>query len=102
MIPPQISRQATNVIYASEADVLNMALFGLPAKEWRDKNSGKEGNVRDNSTVEQLVVLSNLESMNAEFIRLGLSQGKRLEKLNKIAINQMKALLDNTSIKRLK
>jgi len=82
--------------------VLNMALFGITAKEWRDKNIEKEGNVRDYSTVEQLVVLSNLESMNAELIRMGLSQRERLKKLNDISISQMKSLLDNASIKRLK
>jgi hypothetical protein len=102
IIPPQVTKQAMNVIYANEADVLNMALFGLTAKEWRIKNPGKEGNIRDYATVEQLVILSNLESLNAEFIRLGVLQGKRLEKLNEIAINQMKSLLDNTSMKRLK
>ena len=102
IIPPQVSKQAMNVIYASEADVLNMALFGMTAKEWRDKNARKEGNIRDYSTVEQLVILSNLESMNAELIRLGLSQGKRLEKLNEMAIAQMKSLLDSSTVKRLK
>ena len=101
IIPPQISKQKMNVIYASEADVLNVALFGMSAKEWREKNAGKEGNIRDYSTIEQLVVLSNLESMNAEFIRLGLSQGKRIERLNGVAISQMKSLLGSTSIKRL-
>ncbi len=102
IIPPQISKQKVNVIYASEADVLNVALFGITAKEWRDKNTDKEGNVRDSAKVEQLVVLSNLESMNAELIRLGVSQGERLKKLNEIAISQMKSLLDNASIKKLK
>ncbi|OGC25413.1 DNA-binding protein [candidate division WOR-1 bacterium RIFOXYB2_FULL_42_35] len=102
LIPPQVSKQATNLTYANEADVLNMALFGIIAKEWRAKNAGKEGNLRDCSTVEQLVVLSNLESMNAEFIRQGLPQGERLKKLNEIAISQMKSLLDNYSIKKLK
>lgn len=102
LLPPQISKQAMNIVYANEADVLNMALFGITAKEWRDKNTVKEGNIRDHSTVEQLVVLSNLESINAEFIRLGVSQGERLKKLNEIAISQMKSLLNNSSIKRLK
>ncbi|MBU0501950.1 MAG: KilA-N domain-containing protein [Candidatus Margulisbacteria bacterium] len=102
LIPPQLSRQAINIIYASEADVLNMALFGMTAKQWRDKNSGREGNIRDYSTVEQLVVLSNLESLNAELIRQELSQGARLEKLNKIAISQMRSLLSSSSIKKLK
>ncbi|PIS31483.1 DNA-binding protein [Candidatus Saganbacteria bacterium CG08_land_8_20_14_0_20_45_16] len=102
LIPLQLSMEATNVIYANEADVLNMALYGRTAKQWRDKNSGKEGNIRDYSTVEQLVVLSNLESLNAEFIRSGLSQSKRLEKLNEVAIAQMKSLLASSTIKKLK
>ncbi|OGC11344.1 DNA-binding protein [candidate division WOR-1 bacterium RIFOXYA12_FULL_52_29] len=102
IVPPQISKQKMNVIYASEADVLNVALFGITAKEWRDKNIGKEGNVRDSATVEQLVVLSNLESMNAELIRLGLPQGERLRRLNEMAISQMKSLMGNTSIRKLK
>lgn len=102
LIPPLVSKQAMNIIYASEADVLNVALFGLTAKDWRDCNASKEGNIRDYSTVEQLVVLSNLESMNAEFIKEGLSQSERLKKLNEIAIGQMKSLLGSSSIKRLK
>jgi hypothetical protein len=102
ILPPQISKQKANVIYASEADVLNVALFGMTAKEWRDNNASKEGNVRDSATVEQLVVLSNLESMNAELIRLRVSQGERLKKLNEMAISQMKSLLDNPAIRRLK
>jgi len=79
-----------------------MALFGMTAKEWRVNNADKIGNVRDDATVEQLVILSNLESLNAEFVRLGWPQAKRLEKLNKIAISQMKSLLNNPSIKRLR
>ncbi|MFH1826314.1 MAG: KilA-N domain-containing protein [bacterium] len=102
LIPPRISKQKANVIYANEADVLNVALFGITAKEWRDENIGKAGNIRDSATVEQLVVLSNLESMNAELIRLGASQCERLKRLNNIAIGQMRSLLDNASIKRLK
>ncbi|MBU0501674.1 MAG: KilA-N domain-containing protein [Candidatus Margulisbacteria bacterium] len=102
LIPPQLSKQEVNVVYASEADVLNMALFGQTAKKWRDKNQGKGGNIRDYATVEQLVVLSNLECLNAEFVRLGLSQDRRLEKLNKIAIIQMKSLLNSSVVGRLK
>ena len=102
IIPSQISTQAMNVIYANEADVLNVALFGMTAKQWRDKNSKKEGNIRDYSTVEQLIILSNLESFNAEFIRQNLPQNERLIKLNKIAIIQMKSLLGNSSVKKLK
>lgn len=102
IIPTQVSDRETSIIYANEADVLNVALFGITAKEWRDKNVGKEGNIRDYSTVEQLVVLTNLESMNAEFIRQGVAQGERLKKLNAIAINQMLSLLGNPSVKKLK
>lgn len=101
LIPPKISTHSTNIIYATEADVLNMALFGITAKEWRDKYPEKEGNIRDYSTVAQLVVLANLESHNAELIREGLSQRERLEKLNTIAIIQMKNLIDNKETKRL-
>jgi len=101
IIPPQISKQALEIIYANEADVLNMALFGITAKDWRDKNPNKGGNIRDYSSVEQLVCLSNLESLNAEFIRQGLAQNERLKKLNEIAIIQMRSLLSNRSLKKL-
>jgi len=102
LIPPKISKNISNIIYANEADVLNIALFGLSANQWRDKNKGKEGNVRDYATVEQLVVLVNLESLNAEFIRQEIPQSERLLKLNEIAIIQMQSLLDNSSVKKLK
>lgn len=102
LIPPQLSNKSTNIIYASEADVLNVALFGQTAKDWKDQNPKTEGNIRDYSTVEQLIVLANLESLNAEFIRQGLSQNKRLKKLNEIAIIQMRSLLDTLSVKKLK
>ena len=101
LIPPVISKSRELIIYASEADVLNMALFGMTAKNWRDVNSKKEGNIRDYSSVEQLVVLANLESLNAEFILQGISQGERLKKLNEIAIRQMCSLLGTDSIKKL-
>ncbi|QQG44049.1 MAG: KilA-N domain-containing protein [Candidatus Roizmanbacteria bacterium] len=101
IIPPKISKQSMNIIYANEADVLNMALFGKTAKNWRDENKKNEGNIRDYSTVEQLVVLSNLEGLNAEFIRQGLSQSERLKKLNEIAIIQINSLLGNTTMKKL-
>lgn len=101
LIPPYISKSAANVVYANEADVLNMALFGLTAKDWRNKNPKKDGNIRDYSSVEQLVVLANLEGLNAEFIRQGLPQSKRLIMLNEIAIIQIKSLVDNSSIKKL-
>ena len=102
IIPVQLSKTQANTIYANEADVLNMALFGMTAKEWRNKNSKLEGNIRDYSDVTQLVCLANLESFNAEFIRQGLSQNKRIFKLNEIAIIQMRSLVGDSSIKKLK
>ncbi len=101
LIPPKISQKSTQIIYATEADVLNVALFGITARIWRDQNPKREGNIRDYSTVEQLVVLSNLEGMNAEFIRQGLSQSARLVRLNINAISQMKSLLGNPAVKKL-
>ncbi len=101
LIPPFISKQKETIIYANEADVLNVALFGMTAKEWRDKNSKIEGNIRDYADVTQLVCLANLESLNAEYIREGLSQRERLIKLNASAITQMESLLNNPSVKRL-
>ncbi len=102
LIPPKITKEQENFIFASEADLLNVALFGMTAKEWRDKNKNKEGNIRDYSTLEQLVVLSNLESINSIFIEQGLQQKQRLIKLNEIAITQMKSLIENKTIKKLK
>jgi len=101
IIPANITKEQEQHIYANEADVLNVALFGTTAQQWRKANPGKEGNVRDFSTVEQLLVLANLESMNAEFIRMGLPQGERLRKLNAIAIQQLKSLMGNTNLKNL-
>ena len=102
LIPKEISKMQANIIFANEADVLNKALFGMTAKEWRDKNKKLVGNIRDYSDVTQLVCLANLESLNAEFIRQGLAQTDRLLKLNEIAIIQMRSLLSNSSIRRLK
>lgn len=102
LIPTQITKKQTNIIFANEADLLNTALFGLTAKNWKDKNKGKSGNMRDYADVTQLVVLANLEGLNAEFIRQGISQQTRLIKLNEIAIIQMRSLLDNPSILKLK
>lgn len=102
LIPLQLTKQAANMVYATEADVLNMALFGKTAKEWRDKNSDKDGNIRDYADVTQLVVLANLEGINAEFIRRELPQSERLTQLNQIAITQMQSLVRNASIKKLK
>jgi hypothetical protein len=101
LIPPEITKQEEKMIYASEADVLNKALFGKTAKEWRDQNHGKEGNFRDYANVTQLVVLSNLENFNSEFIKDNIGQGERLVKLNRIAISQMKSLVDNKKVRQL-
>ncbi len=101
IIPNLLTKKQVEFVYANEADVLNVALFGLTAKEWRDKNFDKEGNIRDYSTIEQLVCLSNLESLNAEFIRQGIKQNERLKNLNEVAIVQMKSLLGNKGLKKL-
>src|SRR3569833_3137208 len=101
-IPDSITKEQAGYVYANEADVLNVALFGKTAKEWRDQNPAQEGNIRDQATIEQLLVLANIESMNAEFIRMAISQSERLLKLNEIAIAQLKALIGNPSIKKLK
>lgn len=102
LIPPALPKVKINFVYADEADMLNMALFGMTAKQWRDKNPEAQGNIRDAATIEQLVVLSNLESINAVLIHQGLSQPERLAQLNKIAITQMKSLLGNKNLKQLK
>lgn len=101
LIPKNISKKQINMVYANEADVLNISLFGKTAKSWRNENPNKEGNIRDYADVTQLVVLANLEGMNAELIRQGLSQSKRLVQLNQIAITQMQSLLGNNSVKKL-
>ena len=102
LIPPTLSKEKINFVYADEADMLNMALFGITAKHWHEKNADKEGNIRDHATIEQLVVLSNLESINAVLIHQGLTQPQRLQQLNTVAITQMKSLLGNAQIKKLK
>ena len=102
IIPKEITRAQAAAVYASEADLLNVALFGMTAAEWRTTNPEKQGNVRDYATLEQLVVLSNMESINALLIRQGLSQGERLTQLNGTAITQMKSLVGATLTKRLK
>lgn len=101
LIPKILSKNQYNIVYASEADVLNMALFGKTAKDWRDQNVDKEGNIRDYCDVTQLVVLANLEGINAELIRQNMSQSERLVRLNQIAISQIKSLINNSSIKKL-
>lgn len=102
ILPRHLSKNEVTITYATEADVLNKSLYGMTAKEWKDKNPKLDGNIRDYSDVTQLVCLANLESLNAEFIRQGLSQGERLLKLNEIAIIQMRSLIGNSSIKKLK
>jgi hypothetical protein len=101
LIPQEVSGKQMSLTYASEADLLNVALFSLTAADWRSANPGEAGNVRDHSSLEQLVVLSNLESINAVMIQQGLSQGERLKQLNQIAIMQMKSLLGHKSIRKL-
>jgi len=101
LIPIALNNKQTSIIYANEADVLNMALFGKTAKQWREENPNEKGNIRDLATIQQLVVLSNLESINAMLIHQNVSQKERLIQLNLMAITQMKSLLTNTSIKKL-
>jgi hypothetical protein len=101
LIPPKLAARQVNLIYASEADVLNMALFGRTAKGWRDSHPREKGNIRDYATVSQLVCLSNLENLNALFIREGMQQTARLDKLNQIAIQQMLLLTDDSGIRRI-
>ena len=102
LIPDELSSQAVNLVYATEADVLNMALFGQTAKQWREANPGKDGNIRDYANVTQLVCLANLENLNAAWIEEGMSQPGRLRRLNQVAIQQMKLLTQDVSAKRLK
>lgn len=101
LIPEELSQNQISSVYASEADLLNMALFGLTARQWRDSNPEKEGNIRDYASLEQLVVLSNLESINAVLIQQRLIQCDRLQKLNQIAISQMKSLIKNKQISNI-
>lgn len=102
LIPKQLLKQKTDIVYANEADVLNIALFGRTAKDWRKENSKNSGNIRDYADVTQLLVLANLESANAELIKQGISQPERLFRLNQIAISQMKSLIGNPTIKKLR
>ncbi|MEK7175572.1 MAG: KilA-N domain-containing protein [Patescibacteria group bacterium] len=101
ILPQQLSQKDANNTYATEADILNKALFGMTALEWKSKNKNKEGNMRDYSDVCQLICLANLETLNSEFIKMGMSQKERLLKLNEIAITQMKSLLANNTVKKL-
>ena len=100
LIPEVVTPARANVVYASEADILNVALFGQTAAEWRRINPDKDGNMRDNATAAQLVCLSNLENLNALFIKEGLTEGERLGRLNAIAIHQMTLLTSDAGIKR--
>jgi len=101
IVPAAVTPAQAAVAYASEADLLNVALFGQTAKQWRDTNPGLEGNMREFASVEQLLVLANIEGMNAEFIAMGLSQGDRLKRLNEIAIRQLQVLTAAPGLKRL-
>lgn len=101
LIPESLSKQQAAHTYANEADVLNVALFNMTARQWRDANPDGKGNIRDQANGAQLVCLSNLESLNAELIKQGVPQRERLNRLNKVAIDQMKLLIHDTGIKRL-
>lgn len=101
LIPAQITKQQINIVYANEADLLNVALFGITARAWRECNPAQKGNIRDYATLEQLVVLSNLESINALFINQGLPQSDRLIQLNKVAISQMTSLVEKSLLDKI-
>lgn len=102
LIPPEITAAQAAITYATEADLLNVALFGHTSAEWRRANPDKKGNVRDYATIEQLLVLANIEGMNAELIHMELPQSERLTRLNQIAIRQMRVLTVAPAVKRLK
>ncbi len=101
LIPQELTREQITRVYASEADLLNMALFGKTAKQWRDENPNEKGNIRDFANVSQLVCLANLENLNAHFIQEGMKQAERLERLNRIAIEQMRLLVEDRAVKEL-
>lgn len=101
IVPQKLSGKEANITYANEADVLNMALFGTTAKDWKERNKGKAGNMRDYADVTQLVCLANMEGLNAEFIRMGMNQKERLLKLNETAIIQMRSLTSNKNVQKL-
>lgn len=102
LVPEKLSKERINYIYASEADILNVALFGMTSKEWRESNPELKGNMRDYADISQLVSLSNLENLNAVFINEGMDATERIEKLNAIAIEQMRILTESERIKKLK
>ena len=101
LIPPEVTPAQAAITYASESDVLNVALFGQTAKQWRDANPKLDGNMRDHATIEQLLVLANIEGMNAKFIHMALPQGDRLKRLNQIAIRQMQTLTTSSALRQL-
>jgi hypothetical protein len=101
LVPAALTKEQASHVYANEADVLNVALFGMTARQWREANAGEKGNIRDQANGAQLVCLSNLESLNAELIKQGTPQRDRLRKLNAVAIEQMKILVDDVNIKSL-
>ena len=102
LIPPRLANtKKEGIVYANEADILNLALFGMTAKQWQGENPTLKGNIRDHATAEQLLVLANLETLNAHFIKEGLSQTERLVKLNETAIYQMELFADTSVLKRL-
>ena len=104
LIPKEVTPAQANIIYANEADVLNVAMFGMTAKQWREANPELKGNIRDYATINELICLSNMENLNAIFIEQGIPQRERIIKLNQIAIHQMKILEsgDNDNRKLLK
>ncbi len=101
LIPKELTVKQMSIIYATEADILNMALFGKTAKQWRDENPNKKGNIRDYANISQLICLSNLENLNAHFIYESIDQSERLKKLNLIAIYQMKLLVLDKNVEKL-
>ena len=102
LIPVEVTSLQASIIYANEADVLNIAMFGLTAKQWRELNPEKEGNIRDYASINELICLSNMETLNALFIDQGMPQSERIIKLNQIVINQMRVLEGNSDRKLLK
>ena len=102
LIPAEVTKSQASIIYAEEADVLNVAMFGMTAKQWREANPDLKGNIRDYATINELICLSNMENINAVLINDGIPQGERLVKLNQIAIQQMRVLNDNEGRKLLK
>jgi hypothetical protein len=99
LIPPELDRKKASIIYASEADVLNMSMFGMTAQKWRDRNPDKKGNIRDYAGINELICLSNLESLNSVLINDDIVQGERLMRPNRVAIAQMKVLVEVTERK---